>query len=781
MLAMVFFVSTQAVYANPILFEDRETFEPAPGVVYERIFRMTERGMLDIHVLTVPLDDPNIYIGPVASDREFGLRDTTTNLLSDAGAVAGINADFFGMAGRHSVHFGPMVMDGEILGLNTNTNHTYNEFATFFLDEHNNPFFNYLRADVRLYINGYRDFNIAAYNVVGHRLDYPVIISSSLMETTAPLLERFYGLTKFVLRNNTVTQMTTDVITVPTDGYIFVLPYGMYETHGHLINVGDTVRLRIGNSLGLDFSRMQAAIGGGAILLSEGQTVHGRGVAPNARHPRSALGISQDGNTLIMMVVDGRNHSIGATNAEMASLLRNFGAWDAMHLDGGGSSTMVARQPDGRYSVQNTPSDGAQRRVINALGVFDTRPFVPTPIVIDVPPLAELRANPRTVAVFAPGQETRLRFSGVAINGNTVPYVPISAITAFEVVPASLGTIENGVFIAGYGVGHIMASVNGINTYIPVTIGGGPQRVSIHNSRLDTITYPANYVTAAASADGYVLRLDYNFIETNVTQAAHMSLYPPVALPANTMALNLEVYGNNSGHWLRGRVRDGNGRHHNVDFAASVNFSGWHMVTATLPADAPGPFTLDRLYTVLLNSPAAAAFTMRFRQFEAVVAPPPPPNVPQGPVFRDPLWAQRGFPGLPEGRNFAFAPPYGDYIDYGFRTTGGFAVVTMSMYGRTISTYQWSRFIPDIRSTNAANVVILLDDNPRTGFSQAMEFDLFHRAMIQFTNEGRTVFVVSNQGANTGVYIRDGVRYINMAEGRDIHFRTADDSVWWTD
>jgi hypothetical protein len=46
-----------------------------------------------------------------------------------------------------------------------------------------------------------------------------------------------------------------------------------------------------------------------------------------------------------------------------------------MHLDGGGSSTMVIRNPEsGRMSVANTLSDGVERRIVNALGVFDRAP-----------------------------------------------------------------------------------------------------------------------------------------------------------------------------------------------------------------------------------------------------------------------------------------------------------------------------------------------------------------------------------------------------------------------
>ncbi|MCC6318098.1 MAG: phosphodiester glycosidase family protein [Gemmatimonadaceae bacterium] len=85
-----------------------------------------------------------------------------------------------------------------------------------------------------------------------------------------------------------------------------------------------------------------------------------------ARHPRSALGISRDGRTLYMVVVDGRRPwSVGMSLGELGAELITLGAWDAMNLDGGGSSALWIRG-----HVVNYPSDpGGERAVGNALFV----------------------------------------------------------------------------------------------------------------------------------------------------------------------------------------------------------------------------------------------------------------------------------------------------------------------------------------------------------------------------------------------------------------------------
>ena len=85
------------------------------------------------------------------------------------------------------------------------------------------------------------------------------------------------------------------------------------------------------------------------------------------RNPRTAVGMSKDKTTLIMAVVDGRSSaSLGMTCAELGTLMKGLGAYDALNFDGGGSSTMYTQGA----GVVNTPSDGVERVVGNHLALF---------------------------------------------------------------------------------------------------------------------------------------------------------------------------------------------------------------------------------------------------------------------------------------------------------------------------------------------------------------------------------------------------------------------------
>ena len=87
-----------------------------------------------------------------------------------------------------------------------------------------------------------------------------------------------------------------------------------------------------------------------------------------ARHPRTAMGLTRDRRTFMLVTVDGRSStSAGMYGTELARLMELLGAWQSFNLDGGGSTTMWVR---GR-GVINTPSDAAgERAVANHWGVF---------------------------------------------------------------------------------------------------------------------------------------------------------------------------------------------------------------------------------------------------------------------------------------------------------------------------------------------------------------------------------------------------------------------------
>jgi exopolysaccharide biosynthesis protein len=112
---------------------------------------------------------------------------------------------------------------------------------------------------------------------------------------------------------------------------------------------------------------------GGYPVLRDGAPLPGLDAATSA--VRTAAGIADDGHTLLLLALDGAPaYRTGLSIAEVAATMRSLGADDAFSLDGGGSSTLVARAP-GAASVTllNHPTDAPERAVANGIGVYSRR------------------------------------------------------------------------------------------------------------------------------------------------------------------------------------------------------------------------------------------------------------------------------------------------------------------------------------------------------------------------------------------------------------------------
>ncbi|MBX7236633.1 MAG: phosphodiester glycosidase family protein [Caldilineales bacterium] len=115
------------------------------------------------------------------------------------------------------------------------------------------------------------------------------------------------------------------------------------------------------------------ALAGDRVLVQAGKLSYSER-AP-ALHPRTMVALAPNGNTLWLVIVDGRQtgYSEGVTLTELAEIALELGADSAMSLDGGGSSTLVAAI-HGEVRVLNSPIHQDipmfERPVANHLGVY---------------------------------------------------------------------------------------------------------------------------------------------------------------------------------------------------------------------------------------------------------------------------------------------------------------------------------------------------------------------------------------------------------------------------
>src|SRR5690606_29506858 len=282
-----------------------------------------------------------------------------------------------------------------------------------------------------------------------------------------------------------------------------------------------------------DGGDVKAAVGGNWVLVKDGKTQHS---GDQAAHPRTAVGFSADGRKMYLLTVDGRQaDSRGVTLDELAGMMVELGAANALNLDGGGSSTLLAREPgQTARQVENSPSDGGERHVPNGLALYAPEGsgklkgfWVETAIDPARAPGAAPIGGGRPERVF-PGLTRRLTAAGY-----DETYGPASGAPIWRSKPAVHGVVRNGRFHALVpGTTTVTASRGKAEGSLELTVLQPLQRLGATSDRAglggagDTATfgivgYDRNGNTAPIEpAD---LTLDYDRALLDVTADEHGS------------------------------------------------------------------------------------------------------------------------------------------------------------------------------------------------------------------------------------------------------------------
>ncbi len=171
--------------------------------------------------------------------------------------------------------------------------------------------------------------------------------------------------------NGVVTRIDSGTrVGIEGDTRVLTLP----RDSSFAVRVGDTVRVeaRVVPHGPRDAVSGRPMLVRDSAVASEVDTTGDAGF--RGRNPRTAVGIRGDGR-LLLVVVDGRQpgYSEGMSLRELADFFLAAGATQALNLDGGGSSTLVARTAttaSGSFAIVNRPSDAVgERPVANALAV----------------------------------------------------------------------------------------------------------------------------------------------------------------------------------------------------------------------------------------------------------------------------------------------------------------------------------------------------------------------------------------------------------------------------
>ena len=364
----------------------------ARGVAYRSF--LDARGPWVVHLVRIDLRRADLEIRVARAHDSLRSRERTTEMVrrtTSAGTrvLAAVNADFFDLATGENEN--NQVMAGEWwkgLKVTDSPYDTYeNVHAQLALDSARHPSIERYQFDGRAWAHGVT-LPILTLNSLptgtyeGTALFTPRYGATTPADTTRHPVEA--TLTAVGRRADTTVYVRRGAVhagagsPIPRDGAV-LWAFGARAREVQAMAAGDTVRVLLGVVPRFPRGRAPALIvGGWPRILRDGRNMAADAaisegtISRNAeiRHPRTAVGYSRDGATLLLVAVDGRSaNSVGMTLVELAALMRHAGAWNALNFDGGGSTTMVI---DG--ALVNVPSDTTGERAVgNALLVVKKR------------------------------------------------------------------------------------------------------------------------------------------------------------------------------------------------------------------------------------------------------------------------------------------------------------------------------------------------------------------------------------------------------------------------
>jgi hypothetical protein len=321
------------------------------------------QGAVSVHILTAKWSKPGLVLDQV-SGATVASREPLSQLLSADNDLAGVNADFFDINDTGAPLGVGVDRERKLLhaprdGWNT----------TFFIDRLGTPRIGQVALTGRVVRNNRADLTLGGLNLPHVASDTITAYTSAWgRKVDEQVVDGATRVRQVRIRNNVVRSNRSG----STFGSVILdqtlIGRGKGAAALRELKVGQ--RVRVATSLSVPSARV--AVSGSAQLVKRGKVTTTDNVE---LHPRTAIGIDRDMGLLHLVVADGRSESSsGLTLLQLADLMRSLGDEAALNLDGGGSSTLVAPDPEGIVGVRNTPSDGQERAIANGLGFRYTRP-----------------------------------------------------------------------------------------------------------------------------------------------------------------------------------------------------------------------------------------------------------------------------------------------------------------------------------------------------------------------------------------------------------------------
>ncbi len=371
----------------------------APGVLYKKLLIGDAKLKYFVHCVEADLSDPQNDIAVLKAKHQISeveklqtMNHYYDSTNSDKQLLASINANFWRAYSNFPI--GPVVVRGEIVEMNS-----YKNWSSAFFDSRNRMYIDRfringtIRSKKGLFLNidavnrRLDSTQVVVYNQYGgdsipyipqksmsKALDFALqeiemkdstdieldtlelrkqIQSARRMETleySMPKLTLKYLTPPAINKNINCIVVSLDSFAVNTTPRTCILSFGRQFPSYDLPAIGDTLVLRYETNV-MSNTIFTEAVSGTPRLIRNGKVGHEAEIeGSRARRfisyplPRTAIGTDETKNKAWLVVVEPSNSSkqtVGASLSELAKIMKMIGAYNAMNLDGGGSSILA--------------------------------------------------------------------------------------------------------------------------------------------------------------------------------------------------------------------------------------------------------------------------------------------------------------------------------------------------------------------------------------------------------------------------------------------------------
>jgi exopolysaccharide biosynthesis protein len=296
------------------------------GVKHIKLLKYYQGKPIRINVIEINSNlNHDIQLTPsLASDR-LGKKNTISTIAKNNNSIVAINGTFFKPA--TGVPLGTLMINKKMY-----TGPIYDRVAMGIFDNGYDMARIQLNACLKTWNNSIKVDNINQPRT----LCTHVIVYTPEWGKIAPPSPK-YG-EQIAVQDNKIIESSTSQLAIPDNGFVIVGPAQQLD------KIAKEKDIKLDISTMPTWENVNHIISGGPYLVKNSQvfvdTAQQNLGSIGGRNPRTAIGYTAD-NRFIIVTVDGREKaSVGMTLTELANFMKSIGCYNAMNLDGGGSTVL---------------------------------------------------------------------------------------------------------------------------------------------------------------------------------------------------------------------------------------------------------------------------------------------------------------------------------------------------------------------------------------------------------------------------------------------------------